>query len=95
LVCLISSGDSLPVEIGELSITLPILIPVEGPLNARAREVFMSEKTVCVCITFLVIALMFAWVPVLEFVCPRCSRALERLRSKKLPKARRHGDASG
>ncbi len=45
----------------------------------------MSEETLCVVITALVIALMFAWVPVLEFVCPRCSRVLERLRQGNAP----------
>jgi len=42
----------------------------------------MSEEILSVVITALVIALMFAWVPVLEFVCPRCSRAVERFRDR-------------
>ena len=40
----------------------------------------MSEETLCVIITVLVIALMFVWVPILEFICPRCGRAIERMR---------------
>jgi hypothetical protein len=43
----------------------------------------MSEQTLCIFITVLVIALMFAWVPILEFICPPCGRAIERLRRKR------------
>jgi hypothetical protein len=43
----------------------------------------MSEQILSIFITVLVIALMFVWVPVLEFICPPCRRALERLRSKR------------
>jgi hypothetical protein len=42
----------------------------------------MSEQTLSIVITVLVIALMFVWVPVLEFICPPRGRALERLRSR-------------
>jgi hypothetical protein len=44
----------------------------------------MSEQTLCIIITVLVIALMFVWVPILEFICPPCGRAIERLRRKKI-----------
>ena len=40
----------------------------------------MSEQTLCVFFTVLIIAFLFVWVPILEFVCPRCSRAIERFR---------------
>lgn len=43
----------------------------------------MSEQTLSIVITVLVIGLMFVWVPVLEFICPPCGRALERLRSSR------------
>jgi cytochrome c oxidase assembly protein Cox11 len=43
----------------------------------------MSEQTLCIFITVLVIALMFAWVPILEFICPPCGRAIERLWRKR------------
>jgi hypothetical protein len=41
----------------------------------------MSEQTLSIVITVLVIVLMFVWVPVLEFICAPCGRALERFRS--------------
>jgi hypothetical protein len=54
----------------------------------------MSEATLSIVITVLVIGLMFVWVPVLEFICPPCSRALERFRSKKEREVRQ-GAVSG
>jgi hypothetical protein len=42
----------------------------------------MSEDVFGVMITVLIFALMLVWVPVLEFICPPCGRALERLRSR-------------
>lgn len=43
----------------------------------------MSEQTLSLIIAVAIIALMFAWVPFLNFVCPPCGRALERLRLRK------------
>jgi len=43
----------------------------------------MPEQTLSIVITVLVIVLMFVWVPVLEFICPPCGRALERFRSRR------------
>ena len=40
----------------------------------------MSEQILSIFITVLVIVLMLVWVPLLEFICPPCRRALERLR---------------
>jgi hypothetical protein len=55
----------------------------------------MSEQTLSIVITVLVIALMFVWVPVLEFICPPCGRALERLRSRRAKDEVRRRGASG
>ena len=55
----------------------------------------MSEQTLSIAITVLVIALMFVWVPVLEFICPPCGRALERLRSRKAQREVRVPNVSG
>jgi hypothetical protein len=54
----------------------------------------MSEQTLCVLITILVIAFMFVWVPILEFICPPCGRALERLRRRKSPPTMQQGRVS-
>ncbi len=35
----------------------------------------MSEQSICLILTVLIIALMFAWVPFLNLVCPPCGRA--------------------
>lgn len=43
----------------------------------------MSEQTLSLIVAVAIIALMFAWVPFLNFVCPPCGRALERLRQRK------------
>ncbi len=43
----------------------------------------MSEQALSLIITTAIIALMFAWAPFLNFVCPPCGRALERLRLRK------------
>jgi hypothetical protein len=51
----------------------------------------MSEQILCVMITVLIIALMFVWVPVLEFLCPPCGRALERFRSRKQSEVQEKG----
>jgi uncharacterized membrane protein len=55
----------------------------------------MSEQILSIFITVLVIALMFVWVPVLEFICPPCGRALERFRSKKTQHEVREPNSSG
>ena len=54
----------------------------------------MSEQTLCIIITVLVIALMFVWVPILEFICPPCGRAIERLRRKRSPPTTPQGRVS-
>lgn len=51
----------------------------------------MSEQILCVVITVLIIGLMFVWVPVLEFICPPCGRALERFRSRKQSEVQQEG----
>ena len=43
----------------------------------------MSEQALSLIITAAIIALMFAWAPFLNFVCPPCGRALEHLRLRK------------
>jgi len=43
----------------------------------------MSEQALSLIITIAIIALVFAWVPFLNFVCRPCGRALERLRLRK------------
>jgi len=49
----------------------------------------MSDDVIALVITFAIIALFFAWVPLLNFVCPPCGRFLERLRlQKRATKAR-------
>jgi hypothetical protein len=55
----------------------------------------MSELTLSIVITVLVIGLMFVWVPVLEFICPLCGRALERFRSRRAKTEVRGPSASG
>jgi hypothetical protein len=57
------------------------------------EESAMSEETLAIFITVLVIVLMFVWVPVLEFICPPCGRVLERFRSKKRHEVRQGGPA--
>ncbi len=43
----------------------------------------MSEQILSIFITVLVIVLMLVWVPLLEFICPPCRRAIEHLRSRR------------
>jgi uncharacterized protein involved in cysteine biosynthesis len=40
----------------------------------------MSEAKIALVVTAAILVLMFVWVPILNFVCPPCGRALERLR---------------
>jgi hypothetical protein len=49
----------------------------------------MHERILCLVITLSVIALMFAWVPFIYFVCPLCRRALERHWLKKIAEGKR------
>jgi cytochrome c oxidase assembly protein Cox11 len=43
----------------------------------------MSDQVTAFVITVAIIALFFAWVPLLNFVCPPCGLYLERLRLQK------------
>lgn len=55
----------------------------------------MSEQILSIFITVLVIVLMLVWVPVLEFICPPCVRALERFRSRRMKGEMREPSAPG
>jgi hypothetical protein len=55
----------------------------------------MSEQSLCIVLTVLVIVLMLVWVPILEFVCPRCSHAIKRLFRNKAPRDLRRRGAAG
>lgn len=55
----------------------------------------MSEQVLSIFITVLVIVLMLVWVPVLEFICPPCRRAIERFRSRRTKGEMREPSASG
>jgi hypothetical protein len=43
----------------------------------------MSESTLCIVLTIGIAAVFFAWMPFLDFICPPCSRFLERRRLQK------------
>jgi hypothetical protein len=43
----------------------------------------MSESTLCIVLTIGIAAVFFAWMPFLNFICPPCSRFLERRRLQK------------
>jgi len=43
----------------------------------------MSEDLIAILITIAIIAVFFAWMPFLNFVCPPCGRFLERRRLQK------------
>ena len=45
----------------------------------------MSEQTTCILLTIGIAAIFFAWMPFLNFICPPCSRFLERRRLQKAP----------
>lgn len=49
----------------------------------------MSDDTMSVVITFIIIAILFAWAPLLNLICPPCGRFLERHRQKGGPKRQR------
>ena len=55
----------------------------------------MSEQSLCIVLTVLVIVLMLVWVPILEFVCPRCSHVIKRFFRSKAPRDVRQGSAAG
>ncbi len=48
----------------------------------------MSEDLLATAITLILIGAMFAWVPLLQIVCPPCSRFLQS-RRRRLPVGRR------
>jgi hypothetical protein len=43
----------------------------------------MSDNIMAVVVTTVIIAIFFAWVPLLNFVCPPCGRFFERRRFSK------------
>jgi hypothetical protein len=47
----------------------------------------MSEAKIALAVTAAILVLMFVWVPILNFVCPPCGRAIKRLREKKAEEA--------
>jgi hypothetical protein len=44
----------------------------------------MSDQVLAILITAAIVALLFAWVPILNFICPPCGRALARYRHKSI-----------
>jgi cytochrome c oxidase assembly protein Cox11 len=51
----------------------------------------MSDEVIALVITIAIIALFFAWVPLLNLVCQPCARFLERRRlQKNIDKERSH-----
>ena len=55
----------------------------------------MSEQSLDVVLTVLVIVLMLVWLPILEFFCPRCSHAIKRFFRSKAPRDLRRRSAAG
>ena len=55
----------------------------------------MSEQSLCIVLTVLVIVLMLVWVPILEFVCPRCSHVIKRFFRSKGPREVNRRGAAG
>jgi hypothetical protein len=43
----------------------------------------MSDDVIALIVTILVIALLFAWAPFLNFICPPCSRFLAQRRMER------------
>jgi cytochrome c oxidase assembly protein Cox11 len=43
----------------------------------------MSDETIALIITVAIIALLFAWAPLLNFICPPCGRFLAQRRKEK------------
>jgi hypothetical protein len=43
----------------------------------------MSDDVLALVITAAIFAVFFAWMPLLNFICPPCSRFLERRRAQK------------
>ena len=55
-------------------------------LSRLSREVWrshMSEEIIALIITIAIIALLFAWAPFLNFICPPCGRFLAQRRMEK------------
>jgi hypothetical protein len=51
----------------------------------------MSDDAVALIITVAIFAVFFAWMPLLNSICPPCSRFLERRRAQKnTPKEKIH-----
>jgi hypothetical protein len=55
----------------------------------------MSEQSLCIVLTVLVLVLMLVWVPILELVCPRCSHVIKRFWRGRRPRVVQKGRASG
>lgn len=55
----------------------------------------MSEQDLCIVLTVLVVVLMLVWIPILEFVCPRCSHAIKRFFWRKAPRDVRRRRVAG
>lgn len=49
----------------------------------------MSETVIATLVIIVILAAMFAWVPLLHLVCPPCIHFLESRRRRRLPVARR------
>ena len=68
---------------------IPPLVEAASPLPTLCRlplevsEKHMSDKMVSILLTLVIVALFFAWVPLLEWICPPCGRFLERIRPQK------------
>jgi hypothetical protein len=43
----------------------------------------MSDELIAFIVTVVIIALLFAWAPLLNFICPPCGRFLAQRRSAK------------
>ena len=43
----------------------------------------MSDEVIAVIVTILILALLFAWAPFLNFICPPCSRYLAQRRMER------------
>ena len=43
----------------------------------------MSDDFLAIAITAAIFAVFFAWMPLLNFICPPCSRFVERRRAQK------------
>ena len=56
----------------------------------------MSDEVLALIVTIAVLALLFAWAPFLNFICPPCSRFLAQRRAEKqIPLGQRIKNRSG